>query len=57
MQRRKKMNVFVLLFIRRGYNSPLDISMTTDQLLHDLPGVVLTHFAEALQEVFPRKLM
>jgi hypothetical protein len=38
---------------RRGYDSPLDISMKMDLLLQDMPGVVLTPFAAALQHVFP----
>lgn len=37
----------------RGYNSPLDISMKMERLLQDMPGVELTPFSTALQQVFP----
>lgn len=39
--------------VKRGYDSPLDISMRMDRLLQDMPGVVLTPFAAALRHIFP----
>jgi hypothetical protein len=52
-QTREDSNVLILWCMRRGYESPQDISMAMDQLLQDLPGLVLTHITEALQDVFP----
>lgn len=60
-QQEGKLNLSVLLpppllLLRpcRGYNSPEDISMKMEQLLQDMPGIVLTPFEAALQQVFPR---
>jgi hypothetical protein len=38
---------------RRGYNSPLDISMHIDRILTEIP-VSLTTFEDALGEIFPK---